>query len=44
MAGNRHTATIGILDKNPLDTPPDQLKDIKVLSTWVAGEKVVGEY
>jgi predicted amidohydrolase YtcJ len=29
-----------ILDSNPLDTPADQLKDIKVLQTWVAGKKV----
>ena len=30
-----------ILDKNPLAVDPDQLKDIKILETWVAGEKVV---
>lgn len=29
-----------ILDKNPLETQPDALKDIKVMSTWVAGNQV----
>ena len=33
-----------ILNRNPLTTPPDQLKDIKVLNTWVAGKQVeIGE-
>lgn len=29
-----------ILDKNPLTTPPQKLKDISVLETWVAGKKL----
>ena len=29
-----------ILDNNPLSVEPGKLKDIKVLETWVAGEKV----
>ncbi len=29
-----------ILDKNPLETAPYALKDIKVLETWVAGKKL----
>lgn len=29
-----------ILDKNPLETAPYELKDIKVLETWVAGKKL----
>jgi predicted amidohydrolase YtcJ len=32
-----------ILDQNPLTTAPAELANIKVLSTWVAGEKVAGE-
>ena len=30
------------LDRDPRQTAPDELKDIKVVRTWVAGE-VVGE-
>ncbi len=29
-----------VLDRNPLETPADDLKNIKVLETWVAGERV----
>jgi predicted amidohydrolase YtcJ len=29
-----------ILDKNPLTTPPQELKNISVLETWVAGKKL----
>lgn len=32
-----------VLDKNPHDVTPDNLKDIKVLETWVAGEKMAFE-
>lgn len=40
-AGN--WADFVVLDRNPLDTPIDEIKDIKVLETWVAGEKIVIE-
>jgi len=37
-AGN--WADFVVLDRNPLETPADELKDIKIFETWVAGKKV----
>lgn len=33
-------ADLVILDRNPLETPPNQIKDIKVISTFIRGQKV----
>jgi len=41
MAGK--WADFVILDKNPLTTNPDDLKNIKVLQTWVAGKRIEDE-
>jgi len=32
-----------VLDRNPHDVAKNHIKDIKVLETWIAGEKMVFE-
>ncbi len=36
-----YQADFVITDRNPLTLPPDQLKDLQILETWVAGKRFV---